>query len=85
METSEILNICVLIAQAFILIGQLRLSQKINNQTISKEKGYFLIEQTNMPVKENDKGRFRNVFDLKNNRGIGFYTIKADVILRSHI
>lgn len=85
METNEIWNICILIVQAFILIGQLQLSRKINNQTILKEKGYFLIEQTNMLVMKDDKVRFRDVFDFKNDRGIGFHTMKAAVILRSHI
>lgn len=83
MDTNEILNICILILQAIILFGQLSLSQKINEQTISKEKGYFLIEQTNMLVIKGDEGRFRDVFDLKSKRGIGFQVVRADIILCS--
>ena len=41
-------NIVILFVQAFILIGQLRLSKKINDQVMTREKGYFLVEKTNL-------------------------------------
>lgn len=83
MEPSEIWNIVILFIQAFILIEQLILSRKIHNQTISREKGYFLVEKSNIPSIEGEEGKFRDQFNLANGEKIGFYTIKADVILRS--
>ena len=43
-------NIVILFVQAFILIGQLRLSKKINDQVMTREKGYFLVEKTNLEI-----------------------------------
>lgn len=81
MEMNEIWNVVILLIQALILIGQLKLSKKINNQVMTREKGYFLIEKTNLDIpKEND---FRDRFNLRNKGKIGFYVIKADVILLS--
>ncbi len=83
MSKAEIWNVIILLTQAAILIGQLLLSRKINNQTISREKGYFLIEKTNIQTVEGQEGRFRDQFDLKDGGVIGFHAIKADVILCS--
>lgn len=83
MSKAEIWNVIILLTQAAILIGQLLLSRKINQQTISREKGYFLIEKTNMPTIKGEEGRFRDQFNLKSSSGIGFHAKKADVILRS--
>lgn len=85
MKTADILDAVILLTQAFILIGQLLLSRKINQQTISKEKGYFLIEKTNIPTIKGEEGRFRDQFNLKDGGIIGFHAIKADVILCSSI
>ena len=43
-------NIVILFVQAFILIGQLRLSKKINDQVMTREKGYFLVEKINLEI-----------------------------------
>lgn len=83
MEPSEIWNVVILLTQALILIGQLILSRKINNQAISREKGYFLIEKSNIPSIKGEEGTFRDQFNLANGEKIGFFTIKGDVILRS--
>ena len=77
------MNEIILLVQVVILIGQLLLSRKINIQTISREKGYFLIEKTNAQAPEKELYRFRDQFDLLSNRGIGFHVIKGDVVLRS--
>lgn len=83
MSKAEIWNVIILLTQALILIGQLILSRKINQQTISREKGYFLIEESNIPTIEEEETRVRDQFKLNHGNGIGFYAIKADVILRS--
>lgn len=85
MSKAEIWNVIILLTQAAILVGQLLLSRKINQQTISKEKGYFLIEKTNIQTVEGQERRFRDQFDLKKGGIIGFHAIKADVILRSSV
>ncbi|MDE6253988.1 MAG: hypothetical protein K2M78_15370 [Lachnospiraceae bacterium] len=83
MKPAEIWNVIILFTQAAILIGQLLLSRKINQQTISKEKGYFLIENTNIPTIKGEEEIFRDKFNLNDGITIGFYCIKTDVILRS--
>ena len=83
MSKAEIWNVIILLTQATILIGQLLLSRKINRQNITREKGYFLIEKTNIQTVEGQEGRFRDQFDLKDGGVIGFHAIKADVILCS--
>ena len=51
---------------------QLRLSKQINRQNISKEKGYFIIEETNLRKKEaEDYKRCIGLFDL--NRELRFH------------
>ena len=46
---------------------QLKLSKQINAQNISKEKGYFIIEETNIRNKADaDYERCIGVFDLRN-------------------
>ena len=82
MTTDQIINMIILFIQVIILIGQLLLSRKINIQSISKDKGYFLIEDSNILVPKGEQGRFRDQFDLVN-RDIGFSVIKGDVTLRS--
>lgn len=76
---SDILNILILIVQTFILILQLKLTQKINTQSISRDKGYLLIEKTN-----SGKNSPEEQFDLLANRGIGFYVVKSDIILQTY-
>lgn len=83
METTEIWNIVILLIQALILIGQLKLSKKINNQAMTREKGYFLIEKTNLDIPKENENDFRDRFNLRTKGKIGFHAIKADVILLS--
>ena len=83
MKPAEIWNVIILLTQAAILIGQLVLSRKINQQTISREKGYFIIQRSNIPTIKGEEARFLDQFNLNDGIGIGFYCIKADVILRS--
>lgn len=80
MSTAEIWNIILLFVQAMILLGQLHLSRQIHNGDNAKEKGYFIIEETN--YKHPDKKHFVNEFVLSQNTGISFCTTgKADVYL----
>ena len=83
MSKAEIWNVIILFTQAAILIGQLILSRKINRQTISREKGYFIIQKSNIPTIKGEEVRFLDQFNLNDGIGIGFSCIKADVILRS--
>ena len=85
MSKAEIWNVIILFTQAAILIGQLILSRKINQQTISREKGYFIIQKSNIPTIKGEEVRFLDQFNLNDGIGIGFYCIKADVILKSII
>lgn len=59
MSKAEIWNVIILFTQAAILIGQLILSRKINQQTISREKGYFIIQKKQYTY---DKRRGSKVF-----------------------
>lgn len=77
----DIWNIVILVSQVVLAVGQLWLSHKINNQVLSREKGYFIIEETNFLADEKNRPRFRDTFDLTSNRGIGFYVNGADVII----
>ena len=63
MSKAEICNTIILIIQSIILLGQLSLSRKIHNSDISKEKGYFIIEETNHKHFDN---RFLLLFCKKN-------------------
>ncbi len=46
---------------------QYRLSKQINRQDISREKGYFILEETNLRKKEDeDYRRFVGLFELSN-------------------
>lgn len=61
-------SICeIIIAGLSVIVAclQIRLSKQINEQTISREKGYFIIEATNIRNKENsDYKRCVGLFDL---------------------
>lgn len=82
MEPVEIWNVIILLVQATILIGQLLLSKQINKQTISKEKGYFIIDKTNAIVAEENESVVTGKFFLKSKNGISFYVAgNADVIV----
>lgn len=83
MSKAEIWNVAILLTQATILIVQLLLTWKINQQAISREKGYFLIRRSNMTAAEGQEWRVNNQYNLKDGGEIGFYAIKADVVLRS--
>lgn len=64
----------IIIAGLSVVIAclQLRLSKQINRQNISKEKGYFIIEETNLRKKEaEDYKRCIGLFDL--NRELRFH------------
>lgn len=57
----------IIIAGLSVVIAclQLRLSKQINRQNISKEKGYFIVEETNLRKKEaEDYKRCIGLFDL---------------------
>lgn len=63
-------GICeIVIAGLSVIIAclQLKLSKQINAQNISKEKGYFIIEETNIRNKaDTDYKRCIGLFDLRN-------------------
>ncbi len=44
------MEICILIAQTLIICGQFYLSNKINNQSLAYNKGYFIISESNIPA-----------------------------------
>lgn len=80
MTQSEVCNVIILIIQAFILLGQLHLSKKMHKDDISKQKGYFVIEETNYA--HPDREQFRDKFVLKPNTVIGFNLIgDSDTII----
>lgn len=75
-------NIINLLVQSVILIGQLLLTRQIHIQTISKEKGYFIIDKTNAVVSEENEKEVTGKFFLDSNNGIRFYVAgKADIIV----
>ena len=82
MSKAEIWNVIILFTQAAILIGQLILSRKINQQTILREKGYFIIQKSNIPTIKGEEVRFLDQFNLNDGIGIGFSCIKADGFLK---
>lgn len=69
----DLWNILILIIQSVILFGQLHLSKKINDQTISREKGYFVIEESNYVTFPDVQSKFIDKFDLRSGNTIGFY------------
>ena len=81
MTQSEICNVIILIIQAIILLGQLRLSKRMYKDDISKEKGYFIIEETN--YEHPDRAHFRNLFVIESKTNIGFDLVgNSDTILK---
>lgn len=82
LEPAETWNVIILLVQAAILIGQLLLSRQIHRQTISKEKGYFIIDKTNAIVTEENESVVTGKFNLKSKNGISFYVAgNADIIV----
>lgn len=82
MQPAEKWNVFILLVQAAILIWQVVLSRQIHRQTISKEKGYFIIDRTNAIVPEENKNDVVGIFNLKSKNGIRFYVSgNADVIV----
>ena len=76
----DILNSIILLLQLVLIAGQLRLSRKIHDDDIKKEKGYFIIGETNIPHSENEEHIYCNYFIL--DKSIRFYlTGNSDVIL----
>lgn len=74
------ISIIILIIQLFLIWGQLRLSKKINNQSVSREKGLFLIEESNIPHCQDNHAHYIDSFNLLS--GIGFYVSgNCDVII----
>lgn len=61
----EILNIVIFMLQLFIIWRQLKLDDKINKQSLSRDKGYFIITDTNVPHMESETCRYRDSFDLR--------------------
>ena len=60
----EMLNFVILILQSLIIWRQLKLDEKINKQSLSRDKGYFIITNTNVLHMECETWRYRNSFDL---------------------
>lgn len=82
MDLADKCNVVILVVQTAILIGQVILSRQIHRQTISKEKGYFIIDRTNAIVSEENKNVVAGRFNLKSTNGIRFYVSgNADVVL----
>lgn len=78
----DFLNSIILLLQLVLIAGQLRLSRKIHDDDIKREKGYFIIGETNIPHSENEDHIYRNYFIL--DKSICFYlTGNSDVILRA--
>lgn len=64
---NEILEIIIAGLSVIIACMQLKLSKQINKQEITKEKGYFIIEKTNLRKKDaKDYDRFTWIYNLKN-------------------
>lgn len=81
MTQPEICNVIILIIQAIILLGQLRLSKRMYKDDISKEKGYFIIEETN--YEHPNRAHFRNLFVIESKTNIGFDLVgNSDTILK---
>lgn len=79
-EYSGALNVVVLICQLLLLYGQFQLSKQINKQSIARERGYFLISNTNMPFLKGQEKRYQDHFNLR--EGITFYVSgNSDVIV----
>lgn len=77
-------GICeIIIAGLGVIVAclQIRLSKQINEQTISREKGYFIIEATNIRSKEDsDYKRCVGLFDLDGALHFNLYG-NADIFL----
>ena len=59
----------IIIAGLGVIVAclQVKLSMQINEQNISREKGYFIMEQTNIRKPDDDDyRRFIGLFQLKN-------------------
>lgn len=68
-DKDMISGVCeIIIAGLSVVIAclQLKLSKQINMQNLSREKGYFIIEETNLRKKEDfDYEKVKGLFDLK--------------------
>ncbi|MFQ7119824.1 MAG: hypothetical protein ACLRPW_07420 [Intestinibacter sp.] len=82
MTAAETWNVIILFVQALILIGQFLLSRKMSQQEIARERGYFIIEETNIFAPKEDYLKVRDKFDLTNEQGLRFFVSgNADVII----
>ena len=82
MTAAETWNVIILFVQALILIGQFLLSRKMSQQEIARERGYFIIEETNIFAPKEDYLKVRDKFDLTNEQGLRFFVfVNADVII----
>ena len=60
----------IIIAGLGVLVAclQIKLSMQINEQNLSREKGYFIMEETNIrKPKDDDYKKFIGLFKLENN------------------
>ncbi|MDO4977508.1 MAG: hypothetical protein Q4E53_09630 [Eubacteriales bacterium] len=81
---TEVLSVIILFLQTGILIGQLLLSKRINDQSQSKEKGYFIIEKTNFRTLERYQDRFVNQYLFSKETIINLELVgESDVVLKS--
>ena len=58
------LETIILAVQVIIVALQLRLSYRINQQELSKNKGYFIPGTTNLPHVRENESRYRGKYDL---------------------
>ena len=80
-DHTELLSIIVLLFQLILIWEQLCLSKKLDKQAASREKGYFIIEETNLPHRKEDHARYKDQFNVLT--GIGFYVSgNCDVIIK---
>lgn len=78
----DALNILILLLQLVLIAGQLCLSKKIHDDDIKREKGYFIIEDANIPHSDHEGSIYHNYFRL--DRNIGLYLVgNSDVILKA--
>jgi len=78
----DALNILILLLQLVLIAGQLCLSKKIHDDDIKREKGYFIIGDTNIPHSDHEESIYRNYFRLDSS--ICLYLVgNSDVILKA--
>lgn len=75
----QFIEVLILFLQVLVVYGQLRLSRKMNQQDIQRNKGYFLICKTNIPHIPEGEKHYLNHFDLAD--VLSFYVSGSDDVL----